>query len=32
MADLIFREINDNTSGFFLVLSRHIHNPVKGII
>ena len=26
---LIFCELNDNTPGFCLVLSRHIHNPVK---
>ena len=32
MADLIFCEINDNTSGFCLVLSGHIQNPVKQII
>ena len=29
---LIFCERNGNTSGFCLVLSRHIHNSVKQII
>ena len=28
----IFCEINGNISGFRLVLSRHIHNPVKQIL
>ena len=32
IALLIFCEINDNTPGFCLVLSTHIHNPVKQII
>ena len=32
IADLIFCEINDNTPGFCLVLSRHIHNPVKQVM
>ena len=27
-----FCEIYDNTPGFCLVLSRHIHNPVKQMI
>ena len=32
IAVLIFCEVNDTTPGFYLVLSRHIHNPVKQII
>ena len=32
IAVLIFSEINNNTPGFCLVLSRHIYNPVKEVI
>ena len=32
IAVLIFYEINDNTPGFCLALSKHIQNPVKQII
>ena len=32
IAVLSFCEINDDTPGFYLVLSRHIHNPEKQIM
>ena len=32
IAALIFCEINYNTPGFSLVLSKYIHNPVKQVI